>query len=192
MVSIANTAYGLNDNTLVACPASPLPSVSVSKDPTTPVPFLASSNTLSPRRSPIVQVKIRSDDDDVMKYQEIRITGVIYCDHNSHYCDTATSIEDEEQQMATINDSEFGFLRAAGVVYPCDEDDVDAMSLSSNDAMLDPSDLDLFFENDEEEALFESPKGVMDFEEAPGLSTGRKSWFGFLILPMLGFGSSSA
>jgi hypothetical protein len=105
-----------------------------------------------------------------MKYQEIRTTGVVYCNLSNQYCDDATPIEGEEQQIAIINESESGFLRAAGVLYACDEDDVDAMSLSSKNAMLDPSHLE-FFEDDEEDALFQSSKGVVGLEDVMAVSS---------------------
>lgn len=128
------------------------------------------------RRSSIIEVKIRSDDDEIIEYQEIRITGIIYCNHENQYePNEFGAIDDEEtflqqkQQSDIMHDSPYGFLRSAGVVYACGKnDDDDALSLNSNDATRDPFDRDYFFDDmtEQEDILFESPKGVMQLESA--------------------------
>eukprot|EP00545_Synedropsis_sp_CCMP1620_P003499 CAMPEP_0119022450 /NCGR_PEP_ID=MMETSP1176-20130426/28058_1 /TAXON_ID=265551 /ORGANISM="Synedropsis recta cf, Strain CCMP1620" /LENGTH=260 /DNA_ID=CAMNT_0006977315 /DNA_START=65 /DNA_END=843 /DNA_ORIENTATION=- len=139
-----------------------------SPSPKTPVPS-SRSKTTNLCRSPISEVKIRSDDDEIIRYQELRITGIVYCDSNSYGDADALSVTCDDdtfqkQQAAIMHDHPYGFLRCAGVVYACSKgDDDDALSISSNDATSDPSDLDYFFEDKEEAAIFQSPKGVMEF-----------------------------
>mmetsp|Transcript_5914 Transcript_5914/g.9845 ORF Transcript_5914/g.9845 Transcript_5914/m.9845 type:complete len:285 (-) Transcript_5914:306-1160(-) len=138
--------------------------------PMTPPPF-SQSKAVYPCRSPLVEVTIQSDDDEIIKYQEVRITGIVYCDSNnsSIRCDVtdeSTFLQQQQEQTAIVHDSPYGFLRCAGFVYANDDEEDSIMSINSNDATIDPSDRDYFFGNGEEFLeSFESPKGVMEFEE---------------------------